>query len=147
MGEIKRLSWLCMYASKLFGTDFFPVNFKIEISSDSISWEELYIEKGYSLPLEPAHSDLWDFNSVECRYIRLSITKAKTLFLFFKVVQIAEIEVYGCDLLEEIPVMGEQGSLPESEKAQETLQSEGSAPPDDTRRLPSIPGKPVVDFE
>ena len=43
-------------------------------------------------------SDSWDFKSLECRYIRVYISKTKSIFFFFKVAQIAEIEVYGCDI-------------------------------------------------
>jgi hypothetical protein len=93
-GEIKRVRWFNMYALDLFGIDFFPVNFNIQISRDNITWEELSTEEGYTPPLQPTPPDSWDFGSLECRYIRVYITKAKTLFFTFHMAQIAKIRVY-----------------------------------------------------
>jgi hypothetical protein len=99
LGDIQRVSSLTMKAaSTLFGTDLFPVNFKLEISRDNMTWEEISTEQGYSPPIQSTHSDSWDFKSIECRYIRVHITKAKTIFFFFKMARIAEIELYGCDI-------------------------------------------------
>ena len=101
LGEIKRISWFTMQAaSTLFGTDYFPVNFTIEISSDTVTWDKISTEQGYAPPLQSTHSDSWDFKGLECRYIRVYITKAKNILFFFKMAQIAEIEVYGCNTTE-----------------------------------------------
>ena len=149
LGEIKRISWFSMQAaSTLFGTDFFPVNFRIEISTDSIIWEEISTEEGYAPPIQSTHTDSWDCKSLECRYIRVYISKAKSIFLFFKVAQIAEIEVYGCDITggqlptftdEEPSINGKKDGI-----ATHGVSDLGSYR--DTPREPSIPGKPVVTF-
>jgi len=147
LGEIKRVRWFNMYALDLFGIDFFPVNFKIQISRDNITWEEMSTEEDYTRPLQPTPSDSWDFGSLECRYIRVYITKAKTLFFIFHVAQIAEIRVYGCDLPEHIIFTGEDLSVSKTEITKEHAQEEKTTLPDADQRLPSTPGKPVVRFK
>ena len=146
LGEIKRIRWFNMYALDLFGIDFFPVNFKIQISRDNITWEEMSAEEDYTPPLQPTPSDSWDFGSLECRYIRVYITEAKTLFFTFHLAQIAEIRVYGCDIPEHIIFTGENLSLSETEVTKEHAQEEKTTLPDADQRLPSTPGKPVVRF-
>ena len=150
LGAIKKISWFSMQAaSTLFGTDFFPVNFKLEISKDSVIWEEISTEQGYAPPIESTSSDSWDFKSIECRYIRVYISKAKTIFFFFKVAQIAEIEVYGCDISAADPTTLARGKQPSiNEEGEEVSPHEGAEKEGDGShdREPSIPGKPVVTF-
>jgi hypothetical protein len=149
LGAIKRISWFTMQAaSTLFGTDFFPVNFKLEISRDNMNWEEIRTEQSYVPPLKSSHPDTWDFKSLECRYIRVYISKAKTLFFFFKVAQIAEIEVYGCDSTAgQFPTLAHEQPLINEERegvgTPERADKERDKDPD---RQPSIPGRPVVTF-
>ena len=150
LGDTKRISWLTMQAaSSLFGTDYFPVNFKIEVSNDTIEWQEISSEQGYALPIQSVKSDSWNFESVVCRYIRVYISKAKAVLLFFKVAQIAEIEVYGCDippaqqqtLSYGVPLTDEErGSVTTQELSDQGRDSDYSGPP-------STPGKPVITFQ
>ena len=147
LGAIKRISWFSMQAaSTLFGTDFFPVNFRIEISKDNSMWEEIRTEEGYSPPIQSTHMESWDCKSLECRFIRVYISKAKSIFLFFKVAQIAEIEVYGCDSTSgQLPSLShEEPSI--NEKREALSRYEVSGKDSDNGRQPSIPGKPVVTF-
>jgi hypothetical protein len=147
LGALKRISWFSMQAaSTLFGTDFFPVNFKIEISKDNSVWEEISTEEGYAPPMQSTRMDSWDCKSIECRFIRVSISKTKSIFLFFKVAQIAEIEVYGCDISSgQLPALAhEDRSINEERGA--VVVSEVSGKDRDTGSQPSIPGKPVVTF-
>jgi len=147
LGAIKRISWFSMQAaSTLFGTDFFPVNFRIEISKDNSMWEEIRTEEGYSPPIQSTHMESWDCKSLECRFIRVYISKAKSIFLFFKVAQIAEIEVYGCDSTSgQLPSLShEESSI--NEKREALSRYEVSGKDSDNGRQPSIPGKPVVTF-
>ena len=135
-----------MYALDLFGIDFFPVNFKIQISKDNITWEEMSTEEDYTRPLQPTPSDSWDFGSLECRYIRVYITEAKTLFFSIHLAQIAEIRVYGCDIPEHIIFTGEERSVSETEIGKDHTKGEGTTLPAADQRLPSAPGKPEVRF-
>ncbi|MCK5255317.1 MAG: discoidin domain-containing protein, partial [Deltaproteobacteria bacterium] len=59
LGEIKKVSSVQMYASKtLFGMEFFPVNFGIQISHDNTAWEEISAEREYRL--KPVLYGSWD---------------------------------------------------------------------------------------
>jgi hypothetical protein len=146
LGAMKRISWFSMQAaSTLFGTDYFPVNFKLEISSDNMTWEEISNEQGYSPPLLTSHPESWDFKSLECRYIRVSINKAKSIFLFFRVARIAEIEVYGCDITAgQLPMLTLQDSVNKEETATHEVSDQENYRA--AAGEPSIPGKPVVTF-
>jgi hypothetical protein len=148
LGEIKRINWFTMQAaSTLFGTDFFPINFTIEISSDNMTWEEISTEQGYSPPIQSTHSDSWDCKSLECRYIRVYITKAKTIFFFFKMAQIAEIEVYGCNITDDNPLLAKENAsmvTEEDSKREESNQQESDVQKDLHQILPTIPGKPII---
>ena len=149
LGALKRISWLSMEpASTMFGTDYFPVNFKIEISRDTMFWEEISTEQGYVPPIQDSHSDSWDFRSRECRYIRVYISKRKTIFFFFKVAQIAEIEVYGCDSTSgQLPTFTLEDRSINDERAEVGLaELEQEESNKDYGGKPSIPGKPVVTF-
>jgi len=146
LGEIKKVSSVQMYASKtLFGKEFFPVNFGIQISHDNTAWEEISAEREYSL--KPVLFGSWGFETIEVRYLRVAITKSKN-FLMFYLVQIAEIEVYGCDLPENIPFIIDEHSLSEIDATQKhTQEGRETTLPDSDRLLPSTPGKPVIRFE
>jgi hypothetical protein len=148
LGEIKRINWFTMQAaSTLFGTDFFPINFTIEISSDNMTWEEISTEQGYAPPIQSTHSDSWDCKSLECRYIRVYITKAKTIFFFFKMAQIAEIEVYGCNITDDNPLLAKENAsmvTEEDSKREESNQQESDVQKDLHQILPTIPGKPII---
>ena len=50
LGEMKKLSGLSMYASKMFGTDFFPTDFQIQVSRDNNTWASIGSEWGYTPP-------------------------------------------------------------------------------------------------
>lgn len=143
LGKVKQISRIDMYASKLFILDFFPVNFQIEISGDNINWEEVCTEKNYNL--RSAHSDSWDMNNPQARYLRVHITKAKTFFIFY-LAQIAEIEVYGCDIPEQhLPLPDDRPSV-EDEKPGDDNQEEAGEAAEVDPGLPSVPGKPVITF-
>ena len=148
LGEIKRISWFTMQAaSTLFGTDYFPVNFTIEISSDNMTWDQISTEQGYAPPIQATHSDSWDCKSLECRYIRVYITKAKNILFFFKMAQIAEIEVYGCNTTVSSPLLAQENT---SLVTEEDGHPEGSTPQKSggqkelKQMLPTIPGKPII---
>ena len=148
LGEIKRISWLSMQAaSTLFGTDYFPVNFTIEISRDTLAWDTISTEQGYVPPLQSTQSDSWDFKSLECRYIRVYITKAKNILFFFKMAQIAEIEVYGCNTTGTTPLLAQENAALVTEEdghpAESTPQQSGGL--DDLEQmLPTVPGRPTI---
>ena len=84
----------------------------------------------------------------ECRYIRIYITRSKTLFFFFQLAQIAEIEVYGCDSGEDFPVpVSEQDTIKLKSNVHHT--EEKTSTPLSTplnKQAPGIPGKPVIRF-
>ena len=147
MGETKKLSGLNMYASKLFGTDFFPTDFQIQVSRDNVTWANINIEQGYTPPLQPPYNDNWSFDNLECRYLRINITKSKTLFFFFHLAQIAEIEVYGCNIENYVPLLAEENSFVMNGQEDEINKKKGS---DNltgfTKNVPSTPGKPVIKF-
>ena len=148
LGAVKRISWITMQAaSTLFGTDFFPVNFTLEISSDNQTWEKIGTEQGYTPPIKSSRTDSWDFKSLECRYIRVYITEAKTTLLFFKMAQIAEIEVYGCNITDEPPLLAgdDSASAGDEGRKQEAGRQQPSVGQKELQEmLPTIPGKPVI---
>jgi hypothetical protein len=143
LGEIKQLSRIDMYASKLFNIDFFPVNFQIETSRDNIDWEEIHREEDYNLG--STHSDSWDINSHQARYIRVYITKAK-IFLIFYLAQIVEIEVYGCDIPEQDFALLDNSSSIKDEKSSEDSQEVTAEAAEVDKGVPTVPGKPVITF-
>jgi hypothetical protein len=136
LGEIKQINGFNMFASNMFGIDYLPTNFQIQISSDNINWKEVASEKGYDI--QSARDDSWDFNTPEAQYIRVYVTKAKTFFIFH-LVQIAEIEVYGCDVPEHTLVLLEENSKGNYQNKQVNLA-------DFDNPLPTTPGKPVITF-
>jgi len=145
LGELKRVSSFDMFAAKLYGLDFFPPNFQIQTSRDNINWLTISSEQGYTASFEPPYSDRWNFDNLSCRYIRIYITKAKTLLFLLHIAQIAEIEVSGCDLTADVPVVGGKSFLNEAEKVPTR---EKIATDQETGQLPlTTPGKPVVKFK
>ena len=146
LGGMKRLSGITMYASKMFGIDYFPTNFQIQISRDSSTWATINNEQGYTPPLQSPYRDNWNFEIIECRYIRVYITKAKSLFFFFQAAQIAEIEVYGCDIEDDIPLVSRQApALSSGQEESGSIAVEGSI---HTRQeILTPPGRPEVRFE
>ncbi len=136
LGETKQINGFNMFASNMFGIDYLPTNFQIQISSDNINWKEVASEKGYDI--QSARDDSWDFNTPEAQYIRVYVTKAKTFFIFH-LVQIAEIEVYGCDVPEHTLVLLEENSKGNYQNKQVNLA-------DFDNPLPTTPGKPVITF-
>jgi len=143
LGEIKQISRMDMYGSKFFTIDFFPVNFQIEISRDSINWEEVCNEKGYVL--QSAHSDSWELNNLEARYLRVYITKAKTFFIFY-LAQITEIEVYGCDIPEQNLTLLEDTSSIKDGEIRDHIPEEIGEGAELDQSPPSVPGRPVITF-
>lgn len=135
-GEIKQINGFNMYASDMFGIDYLPTNFQIQISNDNLNWQEIASERGYDV--QSTHADSWDFNGTEARYVRLYATKAKTFFIFH-LVQIAELEVYGCDLHGLTLVLHDEMSKGKSREEQVNLA-------DSNNRLLTTPGKPVITF-
>lgn len=146
LGTTKKVSELSMYASKLFGVDFFPTNFKIQVSQDNSTWLDISTVQGFVFG-QSLTSGSWNTNSLECRYIRIYITQSKSLFLLFKLAQIAEIEVYGCDASGALPLLAEENSFTQSPK-QETLteQRKSSRANDNQNAIPGTPSKPTVTF-
>ena len=143
LGEIKQMSRIDMYALRSLTMDFFPVNFQVQLSSDNINWEEIRSEKNYTL--KSTHFDSWELNSLEARYLRVSITKAKTFFIFY-VAQIAEIEVYGCDIPEQnFAPLDDTASIKDAEPG-DTLPEEGGEAAELDQAPPSVPGRPVITF-
>lgn len=146
LGTVKKISGLSMYGAQLFGVDFFPTNFKIQISKDNTTFQDIKSEAGYSFAQAPS-SDSWDMSGFECRYIRISITRAKTLFFFFQLAQIAEIEVYGCDSGQEpSQFVSEQGSIEPKNNTNLAKKKSGAVSSPLYENVPSIPGKPVIRF-
>ena len=143
LGEIKRISWFSMQAaSSLFGTDYFPVDFTIEVSNDNTTWQEISTEQGYAPPMQFTQSDSWDFQSLEYRYIRVYITKTKNVLFFFKIAQIAEIEVYGCGTTMNTPVLAQETAPPLTNVGSD-LQESGKQL-DLEHMLPTLPGQPTI---
>ena len=142
LGETKQISEFNMYASNMFGIDYFPTNFHIEISMDNVNWEEIIVEKSYEI--QSTHADGWDFNRPEAQYIRVYVTKAKTFFIFH-LVQIAEIEVYGCDISEL------KLSSTDYKDSNKVIKKTRNAPEgnieESHQAAPSAPGKPIVTFK
>lgn len=146
LGEMKRLSGLNMYASRMFGTDFFPTDFGIEISRDNSTWASIGKEWGYTPPFQPPYADKWEFDGFDCRYLRINVTKSKTLFLFLHLAQIAEIELYGCDIEDDIPLItGQASAVSASQKKLDKIIIEDSI--DTNQGELTTPGKPEVRFE
>jgi len=143
LGEIKQMSSIDMYALKFLTMDFFPVNFQIQISRDNINWEVISTEKSYTL--KSTHYDSWDLNGLEARYIRVSITKAKTLFIFY-LAQIAEIEVYGCDIPEHNFAPLDDTTLIKDGKPRDSIQEEVGKAAELDQAPPTVPGRPVITF-
>jgi hypothetical protein len=146
LGEMKKLSVLNMYASKMFGTDFFPTDFQLQVSRDNITWTSINSEWGYTSPFQPPYSDKWEFDGIECRYLRIIITKSKTLFLFLHLAQIAEIEVYGCDVEDDIPLTAEKGYTV-STSQEESNRILRDVPISAIPGKLTTPGRPEVKFE
>jgi hypothetical protein len=136
-----------IYASNFFNTNFFPVNFKIEISTNSENWEEMHAVQDYAI--QSAHSDSWDLNNFAGRYIRIDITKAKTFFFFFYLAQIAEVQVYGYDLTEQQPeersvtTPSIKSEIPANEAQEETGGGSGNVT-GTLHAIPGVPGRPVI---
>jgi len=137
LGETKQINRFNMYAStNMFGIDYSPTNFRIETSMDNMNWKAIATENSYDS--QSVHDDSWDFKIPEAQYIRVYITKAKTFFIFH-LVQIAEIEVYGCDMPENTLVLLEETSKGICQNKQVNLVSFDNL-------LPTTPGKPVITF-
>jgi len=148
-GTSKKIVELSMYASRMFGVDFFPTNFKIQVSQDNITWIDVSNEQGYVFG-QTLSSDSWNTNGCECRYLRIYITNSKTLFLFFHIAQIAEIEVYGCDNSDQPSQLlpGEGTSFVDSMVKEANIPNKTADRTiiDLFTRTPSTPGKPEITF-
>ena len=146
LGTTKKVSELTMYASRLFGVDFFPTNFKIQISQDNSTWLDISTVQGFVFG-QSLTSGSWNTNGLECRYIRIYITQSKALFLLFKLAQIAEIEVYGCDAPGALPLLAEESSFTRSDKQETpTERREPSRETENQNTIPGTPSKPTVTF-
>jgi hypothetical protein len=143
LGTTRKVIELSMYASRLFGLDFFPTHFTIQVSQDNNTWLDISNMQGFTFG-QSLSSGNWNTNGLECRYIRIYITKSKSLFLLFKLAQIAEIEVYGCDATGELPLLTEERS---SEKQQTvTKPQEHRRETEIQNKTPSTPSKPTITF-
>ena len=89
LGEIKNITSLSMYSSRIFGTDFFPTNFQIQVSNDNINWVDMDTIQGHSTPLDATSPDSWQYNGLTCRFLKVSISKCRTFLFFLRVAQIA----------------------------------------------------------
>jgi hypothetical protein len=147
LGELKRISSFNMYASKLFGTDYFPTNFQIQVSRDNITWASVNTLQGYVPPIEYPYADSWNLNNLACRYIRVYITKAKKIFFFFQVAQIAEIEVYGCDGEDDVPVLAEGDSYLQADGEEGRSMRSVDKKTDYSKKAPTVPGRPEISFQ
>jgi hypothetical protein len=146
LGTTKKVIELSMYASRLFGVDFFPTNFKIQVSQDNSTWFDISTVQGFVFG-QSNTSGSWSTNGLECRYIRIYITQSKTLFLLFKLAQIAEIEVYGCDPSGTQTLLAEESSYTQSTTQQKaTEQKESSRKIENQNTIPGTPNKPTVTF-
>ena len=143
-GEVKNITSLSMYSSRMFGTDLFPTNFQIQVSNDNVTWLDMDTIQGYSRPLDDTSPDNWQYNGLACRFLKVSISKCQTFLFFFRVAQIAEIEVYGCDKDDqEPPVTEEKRYLQKKDYPQKSQDSERTPV---EQQVPGIPGKPVIKF-
>jgi hypothetical protein len=149
LGGVKNITSLSMYASRMFGTDFFPTNFTIQVSSDNSNWIDMENCEGYSTPLGTSPSDNWNYDNLEARFLKISISKCRIFLLFFRVAQIAEIEVFGCEKTEQIPILDENSSTV-AEEAEILQYSKEENDRKDSPRVQgnvlSVPGKPVITF-
>jgi hypothetical protein len=146
LGTIKKVSELTMYASRLFGVDFFPTSFKIQVSQDNSTWLDINTVQGFVFG-QSLTSGSWNTNGLECRYIRIYITQSKALFLLFKLAQIAEIEVYGCDTSGALPLLAEESAFTESHTHETvTDKRDSSRKTENQNTIPSTPGTPTVTF-
>ena len=145
-GTTKKISGLTMYASQLFGVDFFPTNFSIQVSQDNATWIDISREQGYVFG-QSSSSGNWDTNGHECQFIRIHITRSKTLFLLFKLAQIAEIEVYGCETAGELPLLAGEKSPGEGSDQQQISTQHTADKKTENRNIDlSAPGRPAVTF-
>ncbi len=144
LGEIKNITSLSMYSSRIFGTDFFPTNFQIQVSNDNVTWLDMETIQGYSTPLDPGSPDNWQYNGLACRFLKVSISKCRTFLFFLRVAQIAEIEVYGCDRGEQLPLISEENKSINNNELPK-IDAESQIIPVD-QHVPGIPGKPVIKF-
>ena len=142
LGEITQINGFNMYASDMFGIDYSPTNFRIETSMDNMNWKAIATENSYDS--QSLDDDSWDFNTPEAQYIRVYVTKAKTFFIFH-LVQIAEIEVYGCYISEQ------KLSATNHKDSNKVITQTRNAPQEKIEEshqgAPSVPGKPIVTFK
>ena len=144
LGEVKNITSLSMYSSRMFGTDLFPTNFQIQVSNDNVTWLDMETIQGYSRPLDDGSPDNWQYNGLACRFLKVSISKCQTFLFFLRVAQIAEIEVYGCDKDDQVPpITGENRYIQKKDYPQKNAESERTPA---EQQIPGIPGKPVIKF-
>jgi hypothetical protein len=150
LGDIKNIGLLSMYASRIFGTDFFPSNFKIQASNDKISWVDMNTVQGYSTPLDQTSAGNWEYNNLSCRYIKVFISKCRSFLFFFRVAQISEIEIFGCDTTKQQPhrLFNEEGIVVNSQLRQANITKKRAEHKtiDQYNETPTIPGKPIIKF-
>jgi hypothetical protein len=105
--------------------------------------------QGYSTPLGTTPSDNWNYDNLEGRFLRISISKCPLFLLIFRIAQIAEIEVYGCEKTDQIPILGENSlvaaeetAVPQNSNEEKDFQSSSIG----QGNVLSVPGKPVITF-
>lgn len=145
LGETKQISSIGMLGTELFGIDYFPTNFQIQVSKDNLNWEEVMNENDYRIQSSDTNNS-WHLNTPEARYVRIYITKAKTFFLLH-LVQIAEIEVYGCDMSEPLTKRFAERLLINDEKQEDNTQAESLNIPVPEQLVPTTPGRPEITFK
>jgi hypothetical protein len=105
--------------------------------------------QGYSPPIGTTPSDNWNYNNLEGRYLRISISKCRIFLLLFRVAQIAEIEVYGCEKTDQGPILHEN-TIHAGQEVEKLINSEEENDlqenPNVHPSAPSVPGKPSIRF-
>ena len=149
LGEVKKISRIEMYSSEFFNLDLFPVNFKIQISDDNTTWQDIRTEENYA-----AQSESWDFSGSDAHYIRIYITKGKPFFILFSLAQIAEIEVYGYDTPEQ-SLTSADGKSAKDTTPEDTVRQKIATPAErfpgeplepGAPGIPGTPGRPQITF-
>jgi hypothetical protein len=95
---------------------------------------------------QSSSSGSWDANGYECQFIRIYITNSKTLFLLFKLAQIAEIEVYGCNPTGERSFLAKDESSDEGSEQQISTKTLSGNKTGNRNTSLSTPGRPAVTF-
>jgi hypothetical protein len=94
LSGVKIINRIDIRSKRFIGRDFFPHDFKVQASTDMQNWTDVVTEQDYTLPA--ARSASWSFDGTEAAYVKLVAAKPKKILLFYYLIYISEIEVYGC---------------------------------------------------